>query len=213
MWRKSPLAFFPGELPNPMIEPSCGTRVARRSIRQPDCRIVRRQPVSIDGKYRYIHPHVVGQLLTDFSPRAFGLAGVSGLLEVTGLAIWGIHLWRVMSGQWRTSATVEARSRPAVVDGPIQPGNTVAAVLDRDPGLLDTFVQHGFTMLSNPRLRRSIARVVTIEQACRRMDVDCGQFVDALNRRREEIYQKTGEGSQPHDLCCHECSTRAAHAK
>ncbi|HEY8505669.1 MAG TPA: NnrS family protein [Gemmataceae bacterium] len=40
---------------------------------------------------------VTGQVLTDFTPSAFPVAGVSGLLEVTGLAVWGAHLWRVMS--------------------------------------------------------------------------------------------------------------------
>jgi hypothetical protein len=35
-------------------------------------------------------------------------------------------------------------------------------------------------------LRRTIARVVTIEQACRRMDVDLAAFLAALNRRSEQ---------------------------
>ena len=34
--------------------------------------------------------------VTDFTPLAFPVAGVSGLLEVTALAIWGLHLVRLM---------------------------------------------------------------------------------------------------------------------
>ena len=150
---------------------------------------------------------VVGQTLTDFSPRAFAIAGVSGLLEVSGLAIWGIHLWHVMAGRWKTSATVEPNTDPEMRGRGIEPSSTVAAVLDRYPLLIDTFVAHGFKMLSDPRLRRSIARVVSIEQACRRMDVNCGQFVEALNRRCEEIYVSEPapeSGQRTHDLCCHE---------
>lgn len=39
---------------------------------------------------------VTFQTLTDFTPLAFPVAGVSGLLEVTALAIWGLHLVRLM---------------------------------------------------------------------------------------------------------------------
>jgi hypothetical protein len=155
---------------------------------------------------------VVGQTLTDFSPRAFAFAGMSGLLEVSGLAIWGIHLWYVMSGRVKAGTTAEPHAGSKIPDGPIEPGYTVAAVLDRYPRLIDTFVAHGFNMLSNPRLRRSIARVVTIEQACRRMDVNCRQFVETLNCRRAEIYpnEPTEEmGRQMHDSCCHGCSASA----
>lgn len=39
---------------------------------------------------------VVFQTLTDFTPLAFPVAGVSGLLEVTALALWGAHLAGLM---------------------------------------------------------------------------------------------------------------------
>lgn len=41
------------------------------------------------------------QVLTDFYALAYTIAGVSGLLEVAGLALWGVHLWRVMNGSNR----------------------------------------------------------------------------------------------------------------
>lgn len=131
---------------------------------------------------------VMGQTLTDFSPRAYSIAGFSGLLEVTGLAIWGAHLWWIMSGRLKPKANEPESSSGDAADGVIGGRSTVAGVLDQYPLLLDTFVAHGFKMLSNPRLRKSIARVVTIEQACRRMDVDCDEFVATLNSRRDEIY-------------------------
>ena len=40
---------------------------------------------------------VGAQTLTDFTPAAFPAAGASGLLELGGLAVWGVHLWRLMS--------------------------------------------------------------------------------------------------------------------
>jgi hypothetical protein len=127
---------------------------------------------------------VAGQIGTDFTRSAFPVAGVSGLLEVTGLALWGVHLWLVMSGRPRLKNTplLEAES-VAPADGSIDAGQTVAAVLDRHPDLLDEFIAHGFTMLTDPALRNSIARVVTIERACRRMGVDTHRFLEDLNGR------------------------------
>lgn len=139
---------------------------------------------------------VVGQTLTDFTPRAFALAGVSGLLEVSGLAIWGAHLWRVMSPRTKAGAAAEPDAGSTIPNGPIEAGYTVAAVLDRYPQLLDAFLEHGFTMLANPQLRRSIARVVTIERACRRMDVDCRRFVETLNRRLGLSVPQATSGSE-----------------
>jgi hypothetical protein len=125
---------------------------------------------------------VIGQTLTDFWPGAFAIAGVSGLLEVLGLSLWGWHLWQIMSGR----VAVQHRSSiEACPDGPISPDATVAAVLDRYPDLLDEFVRFGFTAVANPYLRRTMARVVSVQQACRRMGVDVQLFLAALNDRRE----------------------------
>jgi hypothetical protein len=52
---------------------------------------------------------------------------------------------------------------------------------------LETFLSFGFTTLANSQLRNSVARIVSIERACRRMDVDLGQFLAALNSRRLEV--------------------------
>jgi hypothetical protein len=166
---------------------------------------------------------VVGQTLSDFSPRAFAIAGVSGLFEVTGLAIWGVHLWRIMSARARPDAHEHECDAVAIPDGEISRRSTVAGLLDRDPELIDTFVAYGFKMLSNSRLRRSIARVVTIEQACRRMDVNPDQFIADLNQKKTEDEamaetnrQKAEDGSGTerksdcgtHDCCRHECTQR-----
>jgi hypothetical protein len=130
---------------------------------------------------------VVGQTATDFTGAAFPVTGVSGLLEVTGLALWGGHLWLIMAGRARLRAE-QGATEPAepLLDGvPLGPKHTVGAVVERYPELLDVFLRFGFTMLANPQLRRTIARVVTIERACRRMDVDLAEFLEALNRQRQ----------------------------
>ncbi len=124
---------------------------------------------------------VVAQTLTDFTPDAFPVAGISGLLEVTGLALWGGHLWAVMAGRvrYRTAATV-----PYLPGMPIHAGHTVGDVLERHPELLETFLALGFRPLANPRLRATIARHVSIGLACRQMGHDPAAVVAALNRAR-----------------------------
>jgi hypothetical protein len=130
---------------------------------------------------------VVGQTLTDFTATAFPFAGVSGLLEVAGLAMWGTHLWLIMAGRARIRRRSETpQANDSLATRGIGPSDTPARVLEYFPKLLPTFVEHGFEALVNPRLRATVGRVVTLGQACRRLGVDTDAFVEELNRRREE---------------------------
>lgn len=130
---------------------------------------------------------VLTQIATDFSTTAYPLSGVSGLLEVTGLALWGTQMWSIMAGR--------ARLRPEVTEtkcgchgrqskGKIAASDRVADVLNDEPALLSIFVSFGFAPLTSPLLRRTLARHVTIEAACRHLDVDTQAFLAALNRGR-----------------------------
>jgi hypothetical protein len=123
---------------------------------------------------------VVAQTLTDFTPYAFPAAAVSGLLEVAGLAWWGAHLWAVMAGRarYRPSITV-----PYVPGAPIEAGHTVGEVLERHPEMLETFLALGFRPLANPLLRKTVARHVSIGQACRQIGRETKEVVEALNRQ------------------------------
>src|SRR5262249_22615414 len=123
---------------------------------------------------------VVSQTATDFTARAYPLAGVSGVLEVSGLALWGVHLWLIMLGRARTHSAVASSSH--VLPGtPLVATHLVAEVLDQYPYLLETFLTFGFRPLANPLFRRTVARFVTIEQACRHVDVDVNLFLESLN--------------------------------
>jgi hypothetical protein len=128
---------------------------------------------------------VTGQVLTDFFPAAYPAAGMSGLLKVLALALWGTHLLQIMARREgepaRGGAEEEARLTPQTL---IQPAHRVSDVLEACPWLMETFVQFGFTSLANPALRATLARGVSIRMACRihQTDVDC--FIDALNSAR-----------------------------
>ncbi|PYQ61940.1 MAG: hypothetical protein DMF53_14240 [Acidobacteria bacterium] len=57
---------------------------------------------------------VLFQVATDLTPRAFPLAGISGVLEVTGLTIWGFHLAAVMLGRVRQPVAAREEGLAAV---------------------------------------------------------------------------------------------------
>jgi hypothetical protein len=123
---------------------------------------------------------VVAQTLTDFTDAAFVVAGFSGLLEVTGLALWGVHLWLVMDGRarYRRSATAYVSSKPIAAE------HTVGDVLEQHPELLQTFLNLGFRPLASPLLRKTVARHVSIGQACRHLGREPAEVIETLNRER-----------------------------
>jgi hypothetical protein len=160
---------------------------------------------------------VVAQTLTDFTASSFPFAGVSGVLEVAGLALWGAHLWSVMAGRARTRAPETGAS--FLPGEPITAAHRVGEVLDRYPELLSTFVAFGFTPLTNPLLRKTVARLVTIEGVCRGQNIDAEKLLAALNVARARLDGRrlalnvlstnAPPAEEPEDgACCPHCAGR-----
>jgi uncharacterized protein involved in response to NO len=131
---------------------------------------------------------VAFQIATDFSPAAYKVMGASGFIEVVGLTLWGYELVANM----RMGSKLENDSNAAISTMRITPETKVGAVLARYPEALEIFIKRGFTPLRNPVLRQTMARAITIEQACRREDVDMNELLDELRR-----LQETSNGSTP----------------
>lgn len=55
------------------------------------------------------------QTMTDFFEPAFVLVGASGVLEVAGLALWGVHVWRVMARSSKSATPHRTGIRTGVV--------------------------------------------------------------------------------------------------
>jgi hypothetical protein len=128
---------------------------------------------------------VITQILTDYTAAVFPISGISGLLELTALAIWGVHLWRLTAKRIEVNGCHQApilvqldrgTSAPAIIADQL-----VADVLDRHPELLETFVSFGFAPLKNPLMRATVARMTTIRRACATLGVDLEQLLASLN--------------------------------
>jgi hypothetical protein len=119
------------------------------------------------------------QIATDFSPAAYSVMGVSGFIEVVGLTLWGYELFANM----RVGKKLQRNSiEPNFQHLDITPATKVGEVLARYPQSLEIFVQRGFPLLRNPVLRKTMARAITIEQACRREGVDLAGLLAELEQ-------------------------------
>jgi hypothetical protein len=127
---------------------------------------------------------VSAQTLTDFTPIAFPVAGVSGALETLGLAWWGTHLWLIMAVRIKPqlAGCGGHHGRASWTPGePIEAVHVVGEILEQWPGAVETFIRFGFRPLANPLLRRTLAGRVTIAQACRLLGVSLAELLAALN--------------------------------
>jgi Domain of unknown function (DUF1858)/NnrS protein len=115
------------------------------------------------------------QTLTDWHAGFFAVVGVSGVLEVAGLAWW---LLRII---WRAGAQESAAASLGPAPQRIEPTHRVAEVLAWFPQTEPVFEQFGFTAIRNPVLRRTVARHVTLERACAMYGINIEEFTLALN--------------------------------
>jgi hypothetical protein len=125
---------------------------------------------------------IATQTLTDWHPAFFAVVGVSGTLEVIGLAWWGLGLIAVMRRGKRAEAGEAPTPRaPSPRPARIEAGHFVTDVLEWFPQTAWVFQQHGFTMLRQPLLLRTLARGVTLRQAASVRGADAESLLRDLN--------------------------------
>jgi hypothetical protein len=123
---------------------------------------------------------VSSQIAADFFPSAYSIMGFSGFVEVLGLTLWGYEL----VSNLRTGKKPERQPLMSAA-GPteqITPQTVVGDVLASYPESLQIFLKYGFSPLANPILRRTMARVITLEQACRREGANLEKLLTDLNK-------------------------------
>ncbi len=147
------------------------------------------------------------QTLTDWHSGFFAVVGVSGMLEVTALAWWGLHLAGILRRGKRleraldpaeTDASATPDDRPATIEAEMR----VTDVLRWFPATASIFDSYGFTLLRNPVARRTVARGVTIAQAARLREVDLEDLLAALRRAAGCV-----DGCSAHTASAHTAST------
>lgn len=122
---------------------------------------------------------VITQVLTDWYPAIYPILGVSGTLEVIGIAWWGAGLALIIVRGYRDlrAGASEIGPRPQR----IEPDHRVGDILEWFPDTLPVFLARGFSLLKNPRLRRVMASQVTLARAAAMRGVSLDELVEALN--------------------------------
>jgi hypothetical protein len=119
------------------------------------------------------------QTLTDWQPRAYSFVGISGMLEVAALAWWGAGLIRIMRDGKRANARDDTKVEPRPER--IAANHRVSQVIDWFPVAGDVLVHYGFRAVTNPILRRSIARRITVARAAAMHGVPLDRLLSDLN--------------------------------
>jgi hypothetical protein len=122
---------------------------------------------------------VLVQPLTDWSNGIYPLLGVSGTLEVAGLAWWALGLVGIIQRGRRAADVSDLPRRPR--PGQIEGHHYVSDVLDWFPETEPVFLEWGFTGIRRPLLRRTVARSITIAQAAGLRGVPIDALLTALN--------------------------------
>jgi hypothetical protein len=115
---------------------------------------------------------VVFQILTDSYSWAYPVMAASAWIEVAGLAFWAFDLLSAMGRRPHVAAS--CGGVPVTLDA------RVADVAEAYPETIPVFLQFGFTMITNPVMRQTVARSVTLEQVCRLRRVDAQALIAAL---------------------------------
>jgi hypothetical protein len=74
-------------------------------------------------------------------------------------------------------ADQNAGERPTQITG----DHKVGQVIEWYPATLDVLLRHGFTQITNPVMRRTVARHVSLTQAAEMKGVDLEKLLAALN--------------------------------
>ncbi|HWP93066.1 MAG TPA: DUF1858 domain-containing protein [Thermodesulfobacteriota bacterium] len=131
---------------------------------------------------------VASQILSDFQGvmsnslaawNGFFLAS-SGFIQVIGFSLWAYDIWGTANEGIRLQ---KERSLPTGRPDRVEKFMKVGEVLNYYPQLEEVFLKFGFKDITNPVLRRTVARTITLEMACRMHSVNIDEFLHQLNSR------------------------------
>lgn len=103
--------------------------------------------------------------------------GISGFLLWIATILFSFNLWQSMEGRGKAPI----RKVAVTAHGPITADMIVSDVIDKYPETLDVFLKHGFAQLANPVLRKTMAKMITIEKATQIHPMDLNMLLGELN--------------------------------
>ena len=89
----------------------------------------------------------------------------------------GVAIFIMFYNLYFVLSPASSAEKPTQITGDMK----VATVLDQFPQVLPVFMQSGFTSLANPAARKTFAKVVSIDKACEKHEVDAAEFLSKLN--------------------------------
>jgi hypothetical protein len=117
-------------------------------------------------------------LTVPFGIWPFAVAGMSGWFEAGGLALFGYNLLRTLY-----APEVEIAVEPVEDAQPeITPELTVARLVDAYPQAVDILQELGFAPITNPALRNTIGKRITLRQAAQIGKVPVEEVVAKLQK-------------------------------
>jgi hypothetical protein len=96
-------------------------------------------------------------------PTIHHIVGFTGFLEVTALILFGINIWVTM-----TKEEVYEEKPIEVFTG----NETVFALTEQFPKTIPILKEAGFEKITNPLLRKTLGRAITLKKACEEQKVD-----------------------------------------
>lgn len=106
------------------------------------------------------------------NPMVHQIVGFTGFLEVLALILFGINIWVTMTKEEAYEV------RPIEV---FTGNETVYALTEQFPKTIPILKEAGFEKITNPLLRKTLGRAVTVKKACEEQKVD----FDSLKQRIE----------------------------
>lgn len=111
-------------------------------------------------------------------PWLMKLSGVSGIVEAVGVGMASLSILGTLGATARSEPAERSAREPVPLSADANVGRLIAAHEEALPILIEA----GFTPLASPVLRRTLARAVTLRQACRMHGIDLEQVLERLRR-------------------------------
>jgi hypothetical protein len=97
------------------------------------------------------------------NPTVHHILGFTGFLEVLALILFGINIWVTMTKE-------EAYEEKPI--GIFTGNETVYALTEQFPKTIPVLKEAGFDKITNPLLRKTLGRAITLKKACEEQRVD-----------------------------------------